>query len=170
MAEEEPETTEEQDGAEPAEPPKKKGRSKLLFIGLPLLMLMGGGGAGWWYFMQPAAAAEGAAAEEKEEVRPGLVSFESFVVNLADPGGRKFLRVGVQLLLPDESMAAELEEDELEISRVRSAILELLTTRTSADVNNAEGRAALKKAIAETAHQVGHVEVRDVLFKEFVVQ
>ena len=169
MAEEEPETTQDQDEAE-SEPPKKKGRSKLLFVGLPLLLLMGGGGAGWWYFMQPAVAAEGAAAEEKEEVRPGLVSFEPFVVNLADPGGRKFLRVGVQLLLPDESTAAELEEDELEISRLRSAVLELLTTRTSADVNNVEGRAALKKAIAETAHQVGHVEVRDVLFKEFVVQ
>jgi flagellar FliL protein len=168
MSDEEPETTQEGESAPP--PAKKKGRSKLLIIGLLLVVLLGGGGAGWWYFMQPAAAAEGGEAEAKEEARPGLVSFEPFVINLADPGGRKFLRVGVQLLVPDESIAAELEEDELEISRVRSAILELLTTRTSADVNSAEGRAALKKLIAETAHEVGHVEVRDVLFKEFVVQ
>jgi flagellar FliL protein len=169
MSDEEQDTT--QDEAESqAPPPKKKGRSKLLMIGLPLIVLLAGGGAGWWYFMQPAAAAEGGEAEAKEESRPGLVSFEPFVVNLADPGGRKFLRVAVQLLVPDESVAAELEEDELEISRVRSAILELLTTRSSAEINNVEGRAALKKAIAETAHEVGHLEVRDVLFKEFVVQ
>ena len=169
MSDEEPETMQDEAESEPP-PPKKKGRSKLLIVGLLLLLVLGGGGAGWWYFMQPAAAAEGGEAETKEEARPGLVTFEPFVVNLADPGGRKFLRVGVQLLLPDESTAAELEEDELEISRVRSAVLELLTTRTSADVNTVEGRAALKKAIAETAHEVGHVEVRDVLFKEFVVQ
>jgi flagellar FliL protein len=168
MSDEEPDPN--QDDAAESAPPKKKGRSKLLIIGLLLLVVLGGGGAGWWYFMQPATAAEGTEAAGKEDVRPGLVSFEPFVINLADPGGRKFLRVGVQLLVPDESIAAELEEDELEISRVRSAILELLTTRSSAEVNTAEGRAALKKAIAETAHEVGHVEVRDVLFKEFVVQ
>ena len=167
---EELETTQDEAEADAAPPPQKKGRSKLLIVALLLLVLLGGGGASWWYFMQPATAAEGGEAEAKEEARPGLVTFEPFVVNLADPGGRKFLRVGVQLLLPDESTAVEFEEDELEISRVRSAVLELLTTRTAADVNTVEGRAALKKSIAETAHQVGHVEVRDVLFKEFVVQ
>lgn len=100
-----------------------------------------------------------------------MVAFEPFIVNLADPGGRRFLRVSLQLLILGDEAAAELEEKGLQHSRVRSAILELLTTQTSAALATPEGRSTLKKAIAETAkHQLEGTEVSDVLFAEFVVQ
>jgi flagellar FliL protein len=102
---------------------------------------------------------------------PAMVPFEPFIVNLADPGGRRFLRVSLQLLVAGESAAAEIEENKLLHLRVRSSILELLTTQTSAGLATPEGRAALKKAIAESAtHALEHMEVSDVLFAEFVVQ
>ena len=132
------------------------------------MLLIAGGGGGWWYFYGRASGSVEAAAPPPPE--PGIVSFEPFIVNLADPGGRRFLRVVLQLLVP-ESEAAEFEENKLLHSRVRSAILELLTTQTSASVATPEGRAALKTAIGETAgHAVEHLEVSDVLFAEFVVQ
>lgn len=151
----------------PAAAPVKKGRSKLLIIGVPVLLLLIGGGAGaWWHFSQPV---EGAEAPPPEP--PGLVTFEPFVVNLTDPGGRRFLRVSLRLLVAGEDVAAELEENELEQVKARSAILELLATQTSATLITPEGKSELKKAIAErVTHALGHVEVTDVLFAEFVVQ
>lgn len=152
----------------PAPPAAPKGRSKLLTLGVPVLLLLaGGGGGGWWYFNGRAASTLEAAPLPD----PAIAEFEPFVVNLADPGGRRFLRVSLQLLVPGESAAAEIKEDKLLHSRVRSSVLELLSTQTSAGLATPEGRAALKKAIAETATQaLGHTEVSDVLFAEFVVQ
>lgn len=153
----------------PAPQAAPKGRSKLLTLGVPLLLLLaGGGGGGWWYFYGRGASTVEAAAPVPD---PAIAPFEPFVVNLADPGGRRFLRVSLQLLVPGEEAAAEIKEDELLHSRVRSSILELLSTQTSAGIATPEGRTALKKAIAETATQaLGHTEVSDVLFAEFVVQ
>ena len=79
--------------------------------------------------------------------------------------GRRLL-----LVLLDEKTAKHVGENPLTVSRVRSAIIELLTTQTSAALATPEGRAELKKSIAQTTAQIAHVDVRDVLFKEFVVQ
>jgi flagellar FliL protein len=153
----------------PAAPAAPKGRSKLLKLGVPVLvLLLGGGGGGWWYFFGRGSSDVEAAAPAPD---PAVATFEPFVVNLADPGGRRFLRVSLQLLVPGESMAAEIKENKLLHFRVRSSILELLTTQTSAGLATPEGRTALKKAIAETAtHALEHTEVSDVLFAEFVIQ
>lgn len=148
--------------------PARKG-SKLLKFGVILLLLAGGGGGGWWYFYGRTSSTVQAAEPAPE---PSMVVFEPFIVNLADPGGRRFLRVSLQLLIVGDRTAAELGEKKgLLHSRVRSAILELLTTQTSAGLATPEGRTALKQAIAETAsHQLEGTEVSDVLFAEFVVQ
>lgn len=145
----------------------KKSRSKLLTLGLPVVvLLLAGGGGGWWYFARPAAAAEAPV----KETPPGLLPFDPFVVNLADPGGRKFVRVSAILLLPSQKDAAALEEDLLVISRIRSAVLELLASKTSLDLATPEGRAKLRQDIGATAATAGQVEVKDVLFQEFIVQ
>jgi flagellar FliL protein len=151
-------------------PPAKKKGSKLLKLGVPILLLLAGGGGGGWWYVYGRASSTVQAAEPAPD--PTMVSFEPFIVNLADPGGRRFLRVSLQLLVVGEHAAVELEEKKgLLHSRVRSALLELLTTQTSAGLATPEGRNALKKAIAETAaHQLEGTEVSDVLFAEFVVQ
>jgi flagellar basal body-associated protein FliL len=52
----------------------------------------------------------------------------------------------------------------------RSAILELLTTKTADELMSAEGKTALKKEIAERASKAFRFKVNDVLLAEFVVQ
>jgi flagellar protein FliL len=153
--------------AEAAPAKKKKGKSKLLLIILPVFVLLMGGGAGaWWYFNQSPA-------EQSDDDLPptaGMASLESFIANLADPGGRKYVRATVLVLVPDAAKAKHFEEDKLTLSRVRSAVLELLATKTSAELGTPDGRAALKKAIAETVTKIGKIDVRDVLFEELIVQ
>jgi flagellar FliL protein len=154
--------------------PKKK--SKLLWIVLiVVLVLAGGGGAGaYWYFSRSAETAEGkeAGSEETEAPpEPGLVEMEPFVVNLADPGGQRFVRVSMRLLTYDEHQALELKENAVSQAKVRAALLELLSMQTADGLVTLEGKNALKKAIAERAsHAVHELKVIDVLFVEFIVQ
>jgi flagellar FliL protein len=150
--------------------PTAKSRSKLLLIGFPaVILLLGGAGAGWWY-VKAKAATPGTEKVVAETEASGLVNFAPFTVNLADPGGRRYLRVALQLVVPDENIAKKATEDELVKSRVRSELIETLAQSTSTELNTTAGRTELKKKIAEVASHVGHMDVRDVLFEDFVVQ
>jgi flagellar protein FliL len=162
------------DKATPAAPaegaaPAKGGKKKLLIISAVLVLAMGGGGAYWW--TAGASAAEGGAAEEDEHAERGIVKLDPFVVNLADVGNSRYLRLTIELLVEDEEVAKELEENRVWLTQARSAILELLTTQTSTELVKPEGKAALREAIkAAVSHAVKHLEVVDVLFSDFVVQ
>jgi flagellar FliL protein len=161
--------------AQPAQ--KKKSKKGLILGALGALVLAGGGGAAWW-FMRPAEAAAEAgagagteAAAEVEEEGSGILSFEPFVVNLADGKGSRFLRVSVQLVISGEDTAAELEEEPVKKVRLRSEMLELLAEQTSDQLVTSEGKTALKAAIAERAGTVlAPHKVTDVLFSDFIVQ
>jgi flagellar protein FliL len=155
-----------------ADPSKKKGRGKLFIILGVVLVLLGGGGAGAFFMLrQPAdPAAEGEQHEEAKEAN-GIVNFEPFVVNLADPGGRRFLRINVRLVVPEEEEAKHIEENKVIQTRLRAAILELLAEQTSEHISTTEGKTALKKEISERAHHIlKETEVADVLFSDFVIQ
>ena len=158
------------EATEQAKPAKKKG--KLLLILGAVGVLAVGGGAAWW-FMRPAPveAAEEETTEAHAESGGGVVSFEPFVVNLADEGGGRFLRATVQLVVPDEELAKEITENAVQMVRLRSNLLELLAEQTSDALITAEGKTALKDAIAERAAALlAPHEVSDVLFSDFLVQ
>src|SRR5262245_2867748 len=157
--------------------PKKKRKSKLVWILLTvvLVILAGGGGAGaYWYFSQrPAASPEGQdvkAPAPEAAPEPGMVEIEPFVVNLADAGGQRFVRVSMRLLTYNEDQALELKENAVAKAKLRAALLELLSMQTAEGLVTPEGKTTLKKAIAErAAHAVHELKVTDVLFVEFIV-
>ena len=155
----------------PAAPPAaKKASKKGLLIGVVGLLVVGGGGAGYW-FTRPAvdaATEEHAAPEEEGE---SIVSFEPFVVNLADGGGGRYLKVNLQLVIAGAEAGAEIEEDAVAKVRLRSEVLDLLTQQNSDALMTPEGKNALKQAISERAsHSVEPHKVMDVLFSDFIVQ
>lgn len=153
-------------------PAPKKGKKSVLVIGLAAVIVLGGigGGAFWWTNRAQAAEPEPAATHADSEER-GIVVFEPFVVNLADTSVSRFLRVKIQLVVGTAEQAEEMTKSAVALSRARSTILELLTTQTSEILVTPDGKAALRKAIAEQVGQnAGHVEIVDVLFSDFVVQ
>jgi flagellar FliL protein len=151
---------------------------KMLLFGTLGIVLLGGGGAGaWWWMHRPdaAAPAEGetrqAAHAEADPADTGVLALEPFLVNLADADSPRFLRATLQLAVAGQEQAEHLAEDAVAKARIRSAILELLTTQTSASLVTPEGKAALKKGIVErTGTILTEAKVVDVLFSEFVVQ
>ena len=151
---------------------------KILMFVTIVLVLAGGGSAGaWWWFhrAEAVAPADGhAAAKAEPQADPkdsGVLAMEPFLVNLADQDAPRFLRATLGLVVADKEHAEHLAEDDVAKARVRSAILELLTTQKSTDLVTPEGKAALKRQVIEKADHILHnTKVTDVLFTEFVVQ
>ena len=160
---------EEQVTPEPAPAPKKKkgGFGKFLLIVVPMLLIAGGGG--WWYLAGSGgtvAAEEAASIEER-----GVVPFETFLVNLSDPGGNRFLKATIQVVVESEAEAKHVEANTALMSHARSAILELLTEQNAQALVTTDGKKKLKEAIASAVAKVlKKQKVLDVLFSEFVVQ
>jgi flagellar FliL protein len=159
-------------------PAPKRNSKKLLITGgsVVIVLAIAGGAAFWWsqraqaQTTTTAPEAEHHEAKEDEGAEPGIVSFDPFVVNLADPAASRFLRVKVQLVVGDAHEAEAFMKSTVKLSRARSAILELLTTQTSEVLVTPDGKKELRKAISEGLEKTLHVKVVDVLFSDFVVQ
>lgn len=164
--------------SEPNTAAPKKSKKGLFMIVLLLLVLGGGGAGAYFYFLKGAPAAAHAEEPEPEEEPArapakgtGIVPMEPFVVNLADPGAVRFLRVNLSLVVRDEEVAKEMEENAVDKARIRSAILELLAQQHADAIVTPEGKDELKKFIAERSEHAAHeLKVVDVLFSEFVIQ
>ena len=163
-------TSDHPEAPAPAKPAKASGgKGRIIIIAVVAVVLLGGGAAVYWA-TQRGGSAEGAKPAAKP-VEHGLVALEPFVVNLADQGGSRFLRVSIRLIVGSVVEAKELKEGEVELTRARSAILEILTQQTADHLVTAEGKTALKEAIKEKLEPVlEKTKVIDVLFSDFVVQ
>src|SRR5690348_16971057 len=74
----------------PPPPPKKKGGFLKIAIFAVLVLVLAGGGGAWWLF----GGHKTVTASEPPLESRGLVTFEPFLVNLAD-AGTHFLKVNV---------------------------------------------------------------------------
>ena len=151
----------------PPAAPRSGGKfKKIVFITLPLLLILGAGG--WWMFGGTQGKVE---AQEVRLEETGVVPLETFLVNLSDPGGNRFLKATLQLVVPTEAEAKHITESPTLLGHARSAILELLTEQNAQALVTAEGKQKLKDAVkAHVAKIFGKTKVIDVLFSEFVVQ
>jgi flagellar FliL protein len=148
--------------------PKKAGKSSVLMIAVVALVVASGAGAGaFWYARKSAPVVE----KHDRASDRGIVTFEPFVVNLADPNASRFLRISIQLVVKDAEEAEGIQKKPALLMSARSAILEVLATQTSDTLVTQAGKTELKKVISERASKVlDETKVMDVLFSDFVVQ
>lgn len=161
---------------------KKGGKLKWIIIGIILLAVLGGGG--WFAYTKFIAAPSGdqAATEEgqeggkkgdevgadADEGETQLVSLQSFVVNLADPLGRRYLKLTLDVEVRDAKASEELTKEE---PKVRDAVILLLSSKTFADLQSYEAKLELKNEIVERLSQIiGESKVLRVYFTEMVIQ
>lgn len=154
---------------------KKGGMVKWIILLVVLLLLVGGGGAAYWFLLGPGAAQENAEEQgnqagqgRRTEFVPEIVTLEPFVVNLADPLGRRFLRMSLDVEVVNRTATADVRSHN---SRIRDAIILLLAGKSFADLASMESRITLKNQIVERLNQiVGGGKVTNVYFTEFVIQ
>jgi flagellar protein FliL len=154
---------------------KKPGKLKLIIILVVVLVVLGGGGfAAWKFFLQPKAGddvnatGEGAATQAEEAPGGQLVTLDSFVVNLSDPMGRRYLKTTMDVEVANAAAAAELTAS---MPRVKDTLLLLLSSKSFEDISSMDKKIELKNDIVNRLNQIiGKNKVRNVYFTEFVVQ
>ncbi len=159
--------------------PKKKGSPLKWIILLLLLLLLGGGGYfAYTHFIankEEPPAQEQAQAEQQNA--PGapvspedaqIVSLTPFLVNLADPLGRRYLKLTVDVELINPDAAEQLKQSE---AKVRDALILLLSSKTFSELASLESKILLKQEIVERLNLVlGGSKVSQVYFTEMVIQ
>ncbi len=115
------------------------------------------------------AGIESAAAPKVEQPAIGPVfALESFIVNLADPGGKRYLRVTMQLELKDAKMNDQVTQ---RLPQVRDCILTVLPTRKVDDLQTVEGKTGLRSELITKLNELlGPGAVTKIYFTEFVIQ
>jgi len=97
-----------------------------------------------------------------------IVSLETFIVNLADKGGKRYLRLTMDLELGNPELESEIQK---RMPQVRDSILMILPSKRFADISSVEGKIALRDEILAGLNSfLLQGEVNKIYFKEFVVQ
>ncbi len=157
-------------------PPKKK--SKFKWIVLILLILLLGGGAGAAYKMGMLDSFIGASGDEAEPKKPEgtggavnkvpTVKLPTFLVNLYDPLGRRYIKLDVELELISPDVAKEVE---LQNARIRDSMIMLLSSKSYTELSSQEGKHILRNEILDRINQVlGGPKVVRVFFVDLVIQ
>lgn len=163
--------------------PKKKKTLLFVIIGLVVVLLLGGAGAYFFFFAKPhddqlnAETAQEHKTEKKassskgkkhEEEKPGfMLPMDAFVVNLADPQAKHYIKVTITLELKDEKAKAEAEHV---MPRLKNDIIMLLSSKTMEDVIPLEGKTRLRDEVAARAQAVLGDNLKDVYFVQLVIQ
>lgn len=151
--------------------------TKLPVILLAALLLLTAGLAGgmvmiWGKLsaLSALAAREGGSGPEAgkaEEIKP-VVSLDTFIVNLADPGGSRYLRVTMDLEAEGKTAAEEIGK---RVPQMRDAVLMILPAKRYGDISTLEGKTALREEIIGALNgMLGSAAISRIFFKEFVIQ
>lgn len=160
--------------------PKKKGKLKWVLL-LLFLLIFGGGGAGAWYYFfsdlpgSKNASGESAGGAPKQQTAKTLSTsnlqtavLDSFLVNLADPLGKRYIKVTFEVEIVDPAVAEELVRQK---PKIRDSIITLLSSKTYADLAPAESKLELKNEIVSRLNQIlGGPKITRVFFTEMVIQ
>lgn len=149
----------------------------VLLIGVLMVLMLGLGGGLFMMWnkladlnaQSVANSSEQAGAEGSLEHAVGAIfSLDTFIVNLADQGGNRYLRVTMDLELGSPELEAEINK---RLPQVRDSILMILPTKRFVDISTVEGKTSLRDEMLETINgYLGKTKITNIYFKEFVVQ
>ncbi|RQD66720.1 MAG: flagellar basal body protein FliL [Desulfonatronovibrio sp. MSAO_Bac4] len=155
----------------PVETKKKSGKLKWLLLILILGILAGAGYFGYNYFIDQDDPDQETQTESRAQTALKsyeVVDLEPFVVNLADPLGRRYLRTTLKVEVVDRSAVRDVQQH---MPRVRDSIILLLSSKSYSDIDTMEKKIQLRNEIVERLNQfIGQGRVLKVYFSEFVVQ
>lgn len=148
----------------------------IILIGVFLLVVlaMGGGFFMMWNKMSSMNTANSENAESDQEAEEVVETMgptkklETFIVNLADKGGSRYLRISMDLELEKEETAQLVDK---RLPKIRDTILMILPTKKYEDIGTVEGKSTLRNEMLTKLNEVMIPEkIKSIYFTEFVVQ
>lgn len=113
------------------------------------------------------AEASGENLEQTAQIGP-ILPLETFIVNLADEGGNRYLRVTMQLELENEK---QMEAVQQRLPLIRNSILMTLPSKKYEDIDDFEGKIGLRdEVIGKLNSFLKPAAVSNIYFTEFVIQ
>lgn len=109
-------------------------------------------------------------AADDENVKK-IIELQPFIINLADADQARYLRLNVSIGVGESEGGESEKPDQLFITRVRSALLAVLSTKTSEEVLSVQGKAKLRKELLKAAREASeepHVEA--IYITDFIIQ
>lgn len=97
-----------------------------------------------------------------------IFSLDTFIVNLADPGGNRYLRVTMDLELDNEKLQKEVIK---RLPQIKNQVLMILPTRCFEDISTTQGKIDLRNELINQINSLlSRGYISNIYFKEFVVQ
>lgn len=145
---------------------------KWVIIGLLMVVILGGGGVGaWFFFLKGEAKPESAKSMGKDQpaaLTGPIVSLETFIVNLADITGKRYLKVKLEMELSNKAAEKELGK---RMAQVRDQIILALSSKTYQQVRGVPGKNVLRDELTARTNSILKLgKVNKVYFTDFVVQ
>jgi flagellar basal body-associated protein FliL len=129
-----------------------------------LLIAMAGIALGWVVL----ASAKKPALAESGGPR-AVLHLEPFVLNLADPGQKAYLRIGVDVGV--DHAPATSEASAATVSLLRDTMIDVLSRGDPDELLSSDGKTKLKNNLVQALQQrAPGLEVREVYFTEFLIQ
>jgi len=186
---------EKKDAGETQEGGKKKGKGKLILIVIVVLVLVVAGVAVKMFVLggkkkeTPKTTAKTEQAKTEQQAPPPEPAYEPvnesnltpvvigpLIVNLADVGGDRYLKIKLVLLEVPTAAKKEKKEGEkegisLQDAVIRDTIITVLSSKTSDDLLSVSGKEELKNELITAINQALHRNlVRKIYFLEFIIQ
>jgi flagellar protein FliL len=149
----------------------------VILMGVLFLLVLGLGGGMFmiWTKLEAVSAQVATANSDKNPEKPKVepigkvVSLDTFIVNLADPGANRYLRVTMDL----EVTGGKTPEEEISrrTPQLRDAVLMILPTKKIGDIISTEGKLALRDELLSALNALlASSKIARIYFKEFVIQ
>lgn len=106
---------------------------------------------------------------KKDDSDIGAVySLDSFIVNLSGDGGKRYLRVTMDMEMDNEKLSDEMAK---RLPQIRNAILMILPEKKYEDISDKKGKTALGKEIINSVNGLLKTgTIKNIYFTEFVIQ
>jgi flagellar FliL protein len=160
-----------------AEQPAKKGKGVLIIIVVLVLLILGGGAAVYFLVLHKAPAAEedlmaqdAPVTASRPQAEPGpMMTYSSFLVNLADTGGKRYLKFSLSLeLSKHKNFQQEVESKD---AKIKDIIISIMSSKTFEEINTPQGKIALKQELLRRLNTImSGGKIEDVFLTEFTVQ
>lgn len=130
-----------------AAPAKEPAKSKLVLIGAIVVVLIVLAAAAFLFLnSRNQEGGEGQTSSSAAAVVPTFLPLENMVVNLSDPGGDRFVQLGITLELQDDKTASLIRQY---LPSIRSGVLMLVSQRSSEELLLREGKEKLAAEIRD---------------------
>lgn len=142
-----------------------------------IMGMMGGGFFLMWKQMSATVAqvnqqngseeAEAEVVEEEVTIGP-MYKMDTMIVNLADRGGKRYLRLTMQFELSTPEVVDEID---MRLPQIRDSILMILPAKQYADISTTQGKVTLREELmAQLNGYLKKGTINTIYFTEFVVQ